>query len=55
MADMILTAALGLTAFMIIRSRLRRIGKGCCSGGCVGCSGCPEEYTIARGRKKRKI
>lgn len=52
MADMIMITVLAITAFMVIRGRLRRIGKGCCSGGCAGCSGCSEALPASPGRKK---
>lgn len=54
MADMIMTTALVIAVFMVIRGRLRRIGKGCCSGGCAGCSGCSDALPASRGRKKER-
>lgn len=40
MADIIIIAVLAAAAFIIIRSRIRKLGKGSCCGSCAGCSGC---------------
>lgn len=40
MADIIIITILAIAVFFIIRSQLRRIRRGECSGGCAGCTGC---------------
>lgn len=40
MADIIIMAVLAVAAFFIIRSQLRRMRSGGCSGGCAECGGC---------------
>ena len=39
MADIIIITALAVIVFFIVRSQLRKLRKGQCSGGCAGCSG----------------
>lgn len=39
MADIIIIAALAIIVFFIVRSQLRKLRRGQCSGGCSGCSG----------------
>ncbi|MCI9336081.1 MAG: FeoB-associated Cys-rich membrane protein [Lachnospiraceae bacterium] len=43
MADVIITGALAVIVFLIVRGMVRRRGRGDCPGGCSGCSGsgCP--------------
>lgn len=40
MADIIIIAVLAIAAFMVIRSQVKKLLKGGCSGNCAGCSGC---------------
>lgn len=39
MADVIIIAALAVIVFFIVRSQLRKLRRGQCSGGCEGCCG----------------
>jgi len=39
MADIIIAAILGIIVFFIVRSQLRKLRRGQCSGGCPGCCG----------------
>ena len=39
MADVIIIAALAVIVFFIVRSQLRKLRRGQCSGGCAGCGG----------------
>lgn len=39
MADIIIITTLAVIVFFIVRSQLRKLRKGQCSGGCAGCSG----------------
>lgn len=40
MADIIIMTVIAVAAFFIIRSQLRKVGKGGCGGSCAGCGCC---------------
>lgn len=39
MVDVIIIAVLAVIVFFIVKSQLRKLGRGQCSGGCEGCCG----------------
>lgn len=39
LADIVIIAILVATVFFIVRSQIRKLRQGQCSGGCPGCSG----------------
>lgn len=39
MADIIIITVLAIAVFFIVRSELKKLKRGQCSGGCAGCTG----------------
>lgn len=55
MADIIIITIIAIAVFFIVRSELKKLSRGQCSGGCTGCSGNCSSCADTAVRKKEQI